>query len=59
MVCRSPTDRLPAADLARMLKVLRAAGIPVRDETAVTKALTELRELYEAFVNVPGELLPV
>lgn len=45
------SDRLPAADLARMLKLLREAGIQMRDEPAVAKALTELRKLYEPFVN--------
>ena len=45
------SDRLPAADLARMLKTLREAGLPMREEVAVTKALAELRELYEPFVN--------
>ncbi len=47
----APTDRLSAAELARLLSTLRAAGIPLRDEAAVAKALTELRELYEPFVN--------
>lgn len=45
------SDRLPAADLARMLKTLREAGVPMQEEVAVAKALAELRELYEPFVN--------
>jgi Ion channel len=45
------SDRLPIAELTRMLTMLREAGIPMRDEAAVAKALTELRELYEPFVN--------
>jgi hypothetical protein len=45
------SDRLPAADLARLLKALREAGVPMREEVAVTKALAELRALYEPFVN--------
>ena len=45
------SDRLPAADLERMFKTLREAGLPMRDEAAVMKALAELRELYEPFVN--------
>jgi hypothetical protein len=43
-------DRLPAAEVARLVEMLRAAGMPIRDEPAVTKALAELRELYEPFV---------
>jgi Ion channel len=46
-----PADRLPVADLARMLKTLRDAGMQLRDEAAIAKALSELRELYEPFVN--------
>jgi hypothetical protein len=45
------SDRLPPADLARILQTLREAGVPIRDEPAVVKALTELRQLYEPFVN--------
>src|SRR5262245_14567068 len=45
------SDRLPAADLARLLKTAGNAGMKMRDEAAVAKALTELRELYEPFVN--------
>jgi ion channel len=45
------SNRLPAADLVRMFTTLREAGVPMRDEVAVTKALAELRELYEPFVN--------
>jgi hypothetical protein len=49
---RAPgSDRLPAVDLARMLNALRVAGLQMRDESAVAKALAELRELYEPFVN--------
>jgi hypothetical protein len=49
---RAPArDRLPAADLARLLQTLREAGIPLRAEPAVAKAFSELRELYEPFVN--------
>jgi hypothetical protein len=44
-------DRLPTTELTRLLKTLREAGIPMRDEPAVAKALSELRELYEPFVN--------
>jgi hypothetical protein len=49
---RAPaSDRLPAADLARLLQTLREAGMQMRDEPAVAIALGELRELYEPFVN--------
>lgn len=45
------SDRLPASDLTRLLLVLREAGIALRDEPAVAKALGELRALYEPFVS--------
>ena len=45
------SDRLPIADLARLLNTLSAAGMKMRDQEAVGKAITELRELYEPFVN--------
>jgi hypothetical protein len=44
-------DRLPAADLGQLLQSLRTAGIKLRDEAATTQALTELRALYEPFIN--------
>jgi Ion channel len=44
-------DRLPPQDLAALWQSLRRAGLPMRDEPAVAKALTELRSLYEPFVN--------
>ena len=45
------SGRLSAGDLTLLLKSLREAGIQVPDEPAVAKALTELRGLYEPFVN--------
>ena len=56
LVSRSPPtpptfDRLPAADLARLRESLREAGLTMRDEPMVAKTLTELRGLYEPFVN--------
>jgi hypothetical protein len=45
------SDRLPAADLARLHESLRGAGLELRDGPAVAKALAELRGLYEPFVN--------
>jgi Ion channel len=44
-------DRLPKADLCRLLSVLRGAGMEIRDEQAVAAAVAELRLLYEPFVN--------
>jgi Ion channel len=45
------SDRLPAADLARLLQTLSDAGMTMRDANAVGKAVNELRELYEPFVQ--------
>jgi hypothetical protein len=45
------SDRLPAADLARLRESLRGAGFAMRDEPTMAKTLTELRSLYEPFVN--------
>jgi hypothetical protein len=45
------SDRLPAADLARLRDSLRAAGIQLHDGTALADALAELRGLYEPIVN--------
>ena len=44
-------DRLPEADLARLLKSLEEAGMNVRDRAKIGKAIAELRELYEPIVN--------
>jgi hypothetical protein len=44
-------DRLPAADLAQLRESLCGAGVKMRDGPAVAAALTELRGLYEPFVN--------
>jgi Ion channel len=45
-----PVDRLPAIDLTRLRESLRQAGLPMRDEAAFGRTLTELRHLYEPFV---------
>jgi hypothetical protein len=37
--------------LAQLLDSLREAGLPLRDERSVALALSELRGLYEPFVN--------
>jgi hypothetical protein len=44
-------NRLSDAKLARLCESLRAAGLTMRDETAVATALADLRGLYEPFVN--------
>ncbi|MCI0377581.1 MAG: potassium channel family protein [Gemmataceae bacterium] len=56
LVSRTPplpleSDRLPAADFDRLRDSLRSAGVPVREGHGVAKALSELRGLYEPFVN--------
>jgi hypothetical protein len=48
----APTsDRLPAADLARLRESLGQAGMTFCDSAAAVKVLVELRGLYEPFVN--------
>lgn len=44
-------DRLPASDLTRLRASLVEAGCAIRDEPDLIKGLTELRGLYEPFVN--------
>ena len=46
-----PADRLPEANLSKMLEPLREAGMKTCDGAAATAALKELRGLYEPFVN--------
>ena len=45
-----PVDRLPAIELTRLRESLRQAGLPMREEAAFARTLTELRGLYEPFV---------
>ena len=45
------TDRLPTELLGRMRSQFAAAGLPLHEGPAIEKALTELRALYEPFVN--------
>jgi hypothetical protein len=45
-------DRLPPDDLARLREWLGIAGEKMRDEDVMAKALSDLRALYEPFVNV-------
>jgi Ion channel len=56
LVSRTPplplvANRLPASELCKLRESLRAAGLSLREERAMAKALTELRGLYEPFVN--------
>jgi hypothetical protein len=44
-------DRLPSDDLQRLRSMLREADLELRDGAAVAEKLTELRGLYEPFVN--------
>ncbi len=44
-------DRLPPERLARLRAALREAGLALRDDRAADDRLTELRALYEPFVN--------
>src|SRR5262249_3314264 len=56
LVSRTPplplvANRLPASELCRLCESLRAVGIRLREERTVVKTLTELRGLYEPFIN--------
>jgi hypothetical protein len=54
MILKTPppaTDRLPLAELERLLNALRIGGLDVREGVAVAKALAELRGLYEPFLH--------
>ena len=46
-----PSDRLSSVEFARLHDSLRQAGLELHDGTAVHAALTELRALYEPFIN--------
>ncbi len=48
------SDRLPDADLARLIKTLEDGGWKLRDGPSIRTAIKELRELYEPFVNALG-----
>jgi hypothetical protein len=48
-------DRLPTDLLRQMRTQLAGAGLPLHEGPAVEQALTELRALYEPFVNALGE----
>lgn len=56
LVSRTPplplvANRLPASELCKLCESLRAVGMRLREERTVAKTLTELRGLYEPFVN--------
>ncbi len=50
-------DRLPAEMLRSLREELGAAGLPLREGSAVDAKLTELRGLYEPFVNALADFL--
>ncbi len=49
------SDRLSAADLAKLQESLRRAGLEMHDGPGVEKALAEIRRLYEPVVNALAE----
>jgi Ion channel len=54
-------DRMPPEELQSLTRELRTAGIDMREGEAVDRKLTELREMYEPFVNALSHyfLLPL
>jgi hypothetical protein len=50
-------DRLSPEQLRLLRKTLHEAGLPLRDDAAAHAKLTELRAMYEPFVNALAELL--
>jgi hypothetical protein len=48
-------DRLPAERLAQLRAMLREAGLDLRDGPGVEAPLTQLRGMYEPFVNALAE----
>ena len=50
-------DRLPPEDRAKLRAILSAAGLPLCDGPEDDKKLTELRGLYEPYVNALGHFL--
>lgn len=45
------SDRLPFSDIVQVRSTLSGAGLALRDEATSVRTLTELRGLYEPFVN--------
>lgn len=50
-------ERLPPFDLVRMRKSLAAAGLTLSDGEEAERRLTELRRMYEPYVNALGEYM--
>src|SRR5258707_2378766 len=51
-------ERLPPEDFASLVKTLQNAGVPLSQGTEFQSKLTELRRLYEPYVNaLAGYLL--
>jgi hypothetical protein len=51
------SDRLPAAELARLRAAVTKAGFQIRDDEASYKKLADLRALYEPFVQALSRFL--
>ena len=51
------SDRLPAAELARLRATLAAAGVRLHDGPEADQRLSELRRLYEPYLNALAEFL--
>jgi hypothetical protein len=54
---RESADRLPPEDLERIRAMLTGAGFAVREAEAAGKKLTELREMYEPYVQALSQFL--
>jgi len=48
---RPPADRLPAVELERLREALGTAGLKLHDGPEMAIAISELRGLYEPFIN--------
>jgi hypothetical protein len=62
LVCDTPPlpvepDRLPSEAVRRLTQQLRAAGLHPREGPAIEAKLTELRAMYEPFVNALAQYL--
>lgn len=60
LVFRTPprppnNDRLGSEDFSRLQDSLRSVGLSLRDHSAASIALSDLRSLYEPFVNALGD----
>lgn len=49
------TDRLSSVDFSRLRDSLSSAGLSLHDNTAAIGALSDLRSLYEPFINALGD----